>query len=361
MFLGSNFIPSAGPVVRVHCRPGLFYCESNMFLAEKRNKNKTVLDWHELEAAVTERRRLKRTTPESERCAVIAESRYGDGHWAHLHDRLVAFGRDDSIELAYLHHSPGTAVSEDKLEGGRAFVYPAAGGRTQYKVCESARGHFMNRWLPFNAGDRETKSNYRNWKFAWGAGGMYQEGLGPVLLDCGIAALQKSPTDMLPVVAAAGEWVSDEFRAAATRLLEAFAGWQDTFEDTRFKFAMHGLAKRERLTPDMVSLRPYREYGASTSLLVSHSLTVRLRRPFDQQNGRFNAVPDFAVIVIPQPEDLGFGPKAMYSLARMPVGSGGESMWDKSEQPAKLLTTSLSDVMHVAREFSAASVFIPAL
>lgn len=332
-----------------------------MFLAQKRNKNKTVLDWAELEEAVTEGRRLERTTPESARCAELADGRYGDRHyWAHLHDRLVAVGRHDSIELAYLHHSPGTTLDNDVLEGGRAFVYPAGGGRTQYKVCESARGHFMNRWLPFNAGDRETKSRYRNWRWAWGAGGMYQEGMGPALMDCGIDALQKTTSDMLASVAAAGSWVSDEFRAAATRLLEAFAGWRDTFEDTRLRFEVHGLDARER-APDSIALRPHREYGESTHLLVSHRLTVRLRRPLEQRDGRFHLVPDFAVHVIPQPEDLGFGPKALYSLARMPVGSTGESMWDKAEQPAKLLTTSLSDVMHVAREFSAASVFIPAM
>ena len=331
-----------------------------MFLAQTRNKNKTVLDWAELEAAVTERRRLTRTTPESERCAAIATARFGDRHWAHLHDRLVAHGSGESIELAYLYHSPGTTLADDKLEHGLAFVYPAAGGRTQYKVCESARGHFMNRWLPFNASDRTIRSRYKNWKWAWGAGGMYQEGVGPVLLDCGIAALRQKPSDMLARVASAGAWVSDEFRAAATRLLEAFDGWQDTFADTRFKFEEHGLRARER-HPDTITLRPNREHGASTSLIVTHQFTLRLRRPFEQTERGFMSVPDFAVSVIPQPEDLGFGPKVMYSLSRMNIGSSGECMWNKDEQPAKLLTTSLSDVLHVAREFSAASVFIPAL
>lgn len=331
-----------------------------MFLAQTRNKNKTVFDWSDLEAAVTARRRLSHTTPESERCAELAAARYGDRHWAHLHDRLVAIGRKDSIELAYLHHSPGSSLEDDKLENGRAFAYPAAGGRTQYKVCESARGHFMNRWLPFNARDREVRSRYLNWKWAWGAGGMYQEGMGPVLLDCGIAALREKPSDMLAEVAAAGEWVSDEFRAAAMRLLEAFDGWQDTFEDTRLLFDRHGLARQES-RPDAISLCPHREHGATTCLLVAHQLTLRLRRPFEQTERGFFAVPDFAVAVIPQPEDLGFGPKAMYALARMAVGSNHEHMWDKSEQPARLLTTRLADVLHVAREFSASGVFIPAM
>lgn len=331
-----------------------------MFLAQTRNKNKTILDWADLEAAVTEKRRLTRTTPESERAAEIAIARYGSRHWAHIHDRVIAVGLPQHIELCYLHHIPGSTLEDDRLEGGRAFVYPAAGGRTQYKVCESARGHFMNRWLPFNAGDRQTKSRFTSWKWAWGAGGMYQEGMGPVLMDCGIAALQAKPSDMLAVVAAGGEWVSDEFRAAVTRLLEAFDGWQDTFPDTRFNFEHSGIKQRDQ-HPDCVNIRPYRQSAACTSLLVSHQFTLRLRRPFEQQERGFFSVPDFVVQVIPQPEDLGFGPKAMYLLSRIPVGSCGGTMWDKDEQPAKPLTTSLADVMHAAREFSAASVFIPAM
>lgn len=333
-----------------------------MFLAEKRNKNKTVLDWAELEAAVTEQRRLTKVTPESELALSTALQRHGQqAYVAQLHERLIAIGRPTGIELAWLHTSPGAALSESKLEGGRAYVYPAAGGRTQYKVCESARGHFLNRWLPFNASDRQTKSNFRSWRWAWGAGGMYRDGMGPALLECGIDALQQTPANVLARIAAAGQHVSDEWRAAAVRLVEAFDGWRDTFEDTRILFQEYGIDKQER-RPDTVDLRPGgdRRDGVDTTLAVAYCLRLRLRRPMEEQSGRFVPVDDLSICVMPQPLDLGFGPKAMYALLRQSTHSQGDSSWG-GQAPARLITTSVTEVLHVAREFSAASVYIPAL
>jgi hypothetical protein len=334
-----------------------------MFLAETRNKNKTVFDWDELEAAVTERRRLKRATPISDQALSRAMMRFSpDSYVAQLHERLIAVGRQDHIELLWLHHAPGASADDCKLESGDAFVYPAAGGRTQYKVCQSARGHFMNRFLPFNAKDRETKSQYRQWKWAWGGGNMYREGMGPALMECGIAALDRPPADLLWVVAAAGAWVSDEWRSLATRLLESFDGWRDTFADIRFKFEHYGVKEQAGGHGYTLSLRTMRgEHVCASDLVVSHHLTVRLRRPCEEESGRFHAVDDLAICVIPQPELLGFGPKAMYALVRKPVSSNGTTTWDNGEAPARLLTTSMTDVMSAAREFCAAGLFIPSM
>ena len=338
------------------------------FLAEKRNKNKTVLDWPALEAAVVEQRRLTRTTPLSERVLAMATNRCADGDTcvpcAQLDERLIAVARTNCIELIWAHTPPGRdALSSTVLEQQRAMVNPGGGGTTCYKVCQSARGMFRNRWLPFNASDRETHSRQRHWQFAYGSGGMYRRGMGPVLAGIGPDVLNDTTPTVLAKLAAAAH-VSDEWRAAAHKLVEALAGWSDTFSDTRVRFEAEGcFAPAESGRFVAIQLRPHRSfYRQGSTLMVAYCLGVRLRLPAAAtESGYHQLVNDLSICVIPQPDDLGFGPKAMYALLRaQPTVHGTSEAWPEVDAPPRLITTSLPEVLNVAREFSASGVCIPA-
>lgn len=337
------------------------------FLAGKRNKNKTVLDWSALEAAVLEQRRLTRTTHLSERVLAMATRRFDDqvAHdvpFAQLDERLIAVARSTCIELMWAHTPPGhDAMSCTELEQGRVMVNPGGGGTTCYKVCQSARGMFRNRWLPFNASDRETHSRQRHWQFAYGSGGMYKSGMGPVLAGVGPESMIDTPSTVLAKLAAATH-VSDEWRAAAHKLVEALANWRDTFRDTRVRFDTAGCYEVTNSAVAIPLRRHKSIYQQGSTLMVAYCLSARLRLPAAAtDSGYFQLVNDLAICVIPQPDDLGFGPKAMYAILRMqPNQNGTSELWPEGDGPPRLLTTSLAEVLNVAREFSASGVCIPA-
>ena len=176
---------------------------------------KHVWDWAELEAAIKAGVSPVPTAKISEEgrdnASWVAAHKYASESYVQLCDRVFAKNNGSSIDLFYIHRSPGSS-SKSKMFQVKA--YPAAQGRTMYEVVGKQMHWFAERYLPDLAWIKQQKAGSR--QRMYGQKGVYQNGDGPVYMYTGISPDGNLLQKALELLRSYG--ASDEMMQAASVL-----------------------------------------------------------------------------------------------------------------------------------------------
>lgn len=333
-----------------------------MTTTTRRPTKKTILDWRELDEIVSSRRRLAKQTDVSRFAIERAEKFYGqDSYIGQVDERVIAVACETSIDLAYLVTPKGCGLDESKLHRS-VFVYPAAGGRTTYCVDQSVNGWFANRWLPLNARDRTTRSEYQRKVWFNGQSGVYVKGTGPyypdVGPDCANWSLEQFMQQVDLLTEAPARW-----REAAKSAAERVTDMVRPFRDSLLRYELHKPGEHYSLggcyrTNDEDDREP------SVDIPCQWGCDIRIKSPCATLRGDHQMVGDFAVQVggltlgYEDPVEVMYGVQILY-----PQGRKCAHSWRQVESRNTGLSFCVSRspvrILEAARQWAASKIYIP--
>lgn len=335
----------------------------------KRQTKKHIYDWADLEAAVTERRRLSKTTPVSEYALARAISCWGaEAHIAQLSERVIAKAHPCHIQMHYLFTPKEKALDHSKLQSS-VNVFPAAGGRTTYCVDNSVNGWFANANLPLNASDRSTKSRYKSSQWFYGQAGVYQRGTGPYYPDVGPSCANSTIEDVLGKLEETSGITSEAWREAAATMMRKIADVVEPFRDTILRFEP-GIYEPDRHALFNLGGYHYQKgFGYRNSELgCNYGINIRLKSPHVSGEDGWEMVPDFIVQVAGPPFGIQDPPKVIYgAILAHPQGRGQVTEYRQaySDDPTYqtglgfAISKSPSAIIEAARQWAANRIYIP--
>ena len=324
-----------------------------MAAAPKRQLNKKIWDWRDLESAVSEGARLSKETELSK--IVLDKARRFGARVAQLDERVIAVGGEDCIALMYAHTSPGGGIDTLRLQS-HVRVFPAQGGRTTYEISQHVNGWFANRWLPLNARDRGNKSVHRETKWYYGQSGVYSPGIGPFYSDVGPACCNTSVAELGAMLESA-ERVASDAKVKVMSCVERLLGAIAPFADIIPRFSTHSTQSDDR---EFVSVESW-VTGRRFESAARWAVRVRLKTPAVCTNGYWQQVHDFVLSICGPDTCREDSPDVWYAVSRCHSGRMYCSSRDTGNGSlAFAATTNSRSAIEVARQWCADNLYIPA-
>lgn len=328
----------------------------------KRQTKKTILDWSEIDAVASTRRRLVKQTEISSFALARAERMFGpEAYIGQIDERVLAQAGQDCIALMYLVTPKECAIDESKLQRA-VHVYPAAGGRTTYSIDQSVNGWFANRWLPLNASERTTRSGYQHKVWFNGQSGVYVKGTGPYYPDAGPECMNLSFEQFVSEVDALTD-APEKWREAVKSVAERVTDAVRPFRDSVIRYELREPGDRYCLGGYYHS-SDEEDYEPAFDVPCRWGCDVRIKSPCTPYRGDHTLVGDFAVQIggsplgCEDPVDVMYGAQVMY-----PQGSHHSTTWRQDEDMNTGLPFAVSRspvrIIEAARQWAASKIYIP--
>lgn len=270
---------------------------------------------------------------------------------AKLSKRLWAVGTQTSIQLHYVRTSRVTGQLEATLA---ATVYPASGGRTQYRIPNGVNGWCANKHLPMNARDRESGASSRTHWYTGGSG-VWRRGFGDYYPDAGPRCCNDSLADVVAALEASDARPPQAWRMRAVRFTRALARAVRSFADVVVRYEIIGISSAAR-RPLLVSSNTD-DVCRRLSISAEYGIRIRLKSPSKGQQ----LTPDFCAVVTGPLMAIDGGPQAWFAVEMLaPHGLHSHDVTSRDDsQVAWTVTLKPSRVIALAREWAAANVRIP--
>jgi hypothetical protein len=314
---------------------------------------KRICEWAELSRRLHSalRKGLRLRNDWDKRAFEILRRRASNDAVGKLSKRLWAVGTHTSIQLHYVRTSRATGLMEATLA---ATVYPASGGRTQYRIPNCVNGWCANKYLPMGARDRETGNSSRtHWYF--GGSGVWRRGMGDYYPDAGPRCCNEMLADVVAALASKEAKPPLAWRLRAARFTRSLVRAVRPFADVVVRYEMVGISSAAR-RPLLVSGHAD-AVCSPLSIRAEYGIRVRLKAPSRGQQ----LTPDFCAIASGPFMAIDGGPATWFAVEMLaPHGLHSHDVASRDgSQSAWTITLKSSRVVELAREWAAANVRIP--
>jgi hypothetical protein len=235
-----------------------------------------------------------------------------------------------------------------------ATVYPASGGRTQYRIPNGVNGWCANKHLPMGAHDRESGNSSRTHWYLGGSG-VWRRGHGDYYPDAGPRCCNDSLADVVSALASDKAKPPEKWRARARRFSRSIARAVRPFADVVIRYEIVGISSAAR-RPLLISGHAD---GACSQLSISAEYGIRIRLKSPTRGPQL--MPDFCAVVSGPFIAIDGGPEAWFAVEMLaPHGLHSHDVTSRDDrQSAWTVTLKPSRVVALAREWAAANVRIP--
>jgi hypothetical protein len=327
--------------------------------------NRTILDFAELAEACYTRRRLAKQTPAS--LWAIDHAGDDDAYCAQIDERVVAVAHRLRIALMYAKTPAGCDIADGTRLHDWVSVYPAARGRTTYKIDDAVHGWFANKWLPLLASERNGQSGYEHPHWYHGQSGVYQKGMGPYYEDTGPEYMQLGSEGVLKLLSVAPPYLPEAWRDDARSLLRRVQEAVSPFRDVLLRYEVHGWDAHTVEDDSEIRLGAFTIAGSTRKGWVDirawspYGLRIRLKSPCVFTGARVDTVPDLVVSIsgplnmIDGGADTNYGVELMYSNSDSRYRY--DDHWDTNVP--FVITRTAGKAVEAARQWAANRVYIP--
>ncbi len=314
---------------------------------------KRIYEWAELSKRLQRslRKGVRLRTDWDKRAFEILRRRTSNDAIAKLGKRLWAVGTHTSIQLHYVRTSRATGQMEATLA---ATVYPASGGRTQYRIPNGVNGWCANKHLPMGARDRETGNSSKTHWYVGGSG-VWRRGMGDYYPDAGPRCCNDSLADVVAGLVSAEARPPQAWRLRAARFTRSIVRAVRPFADIVVRYEIVGISSAAR-RPLLVSGHAD-DVCSPLSISAEYGIRVRLKAPSKGQQ----LTPDFCAVVTGPFMAVDGGPATWFAVEMLaPHGLHTHDVTSRDRsQAAWTVTLKPSRVVELAREWAAANVRIP--
>lgn len=326
---------------------------------EKVQLNKKIYGWGELDAAITDKARLAKETPLSKYILERSLLNFGHAHVAQLEERVIAVASHNHISLVYGHTAPGCGLESLELQR-HVNAYPAQGGRTSYEIDMKVNGYFANKHLPMRAKDRGGKSIYRNTRWYYGQGGMYQMGAGPVYADIGPTCRTLTPEAIAEKIGAA-DWVPEAWRDKALSFLEKVRAAVSPFGDAVLRVELDGFTERDDAQDYAFNMTSWIT-GCDTPIRSKYGIVVRIKHPARKTANGWENQDDMAIAMTGPPTGWQDPDDMLYMVSHLHSGQGQGRVPVRHREADKMhaIYRKQSSVVDIARQWCGNNINIPA-